>query len=55
MRKGNIENIKNRNYTRIWVDLKIDGCFYSDFQRIARMRFSQPIHVAYICEISNRL
>jgi len=30
------------------VDLKIDGFFYFDFQRIARMRFSQPLRGAYI-------
>jgi hypothetical protein len=29
------------------VDLKIDGFFYSDFQRIARMRFSQPLRGGY--------
>jgi len=29
-----------RVYTWIWVDLKIDGFFHSDFQRIARVRFS---------------
>jgi len=34
-------------YTRIWVDLKIDGFFHLDFQKIARIRFSQPLRVAY--------
>jgi len=36
------------NYTKIWVDLKIDRFFYPDFQRIATIRFSQPLRGGYI-------
>jgi len=42
-------------YTRIWVDLKIDGFFYPDFQQIARIRFSQVFRVAYNFRIRFRV
>ena len=39
------------NYTKIWVDLKIDGFFYPDSQKIATIWFSQPLRGGYNLDV----